>query len=75
MFMYDAAIAAAIVSNRSTTKTMSGLIWSNIFDSSFIARPVDFAMIFGESPSSKNEFFNNFKLSFSIILSRVHIYL
>ena len=53
MFMYDAAIAVAMVSNRSPTlTTTSGLSSSNMVGSSSRPRPVDLAMVAGVSPST-----------------------
>ena len=51
--MYDAAIAVAIVSNRSPTlTTTSGFSSSNMVGSSSRPRPVDLAMVAGVSPST-----------------------
>ena len=52
MFMYEAAIAVAIVSKRSATvSTTSGWSSSNTVGSSSRPRPVDFAIVAGVSPS------------------------
>jgi hypothetical protein len=58
MFMYVAASAVAIVSNRSpTVSTMSGRKRSKAVGSSSRPRPVDFAIVLGVSPSiSMNTF-------------------
>ena len=53
MFMYAAATAVAIVSNRSPTlTTTSGLSMPNIVGSSSRPRPVDLAIVPGVSPST-----------------------
>ena len=51
MFMYAAATAVAMVSNRSpTVSTMSGRNWSKTSGSSTSPMPVDFTIVIGVSP-------------------------